>query len=154
MDLTTDVGVLVRVLAAMGVGLLLGVEREASGKPAGLRTHMLVSGSACLIVLLGDIVISTFGAAEPSGAVRADPLRLFEAIVVGVSFLGTGTIWKSEHGARIEGLTTAASLLFAAALGIAVALGLFALAVSLAVLVLVLGRALRWAETRYFPREA
>ena len=152
MDLTTDLGVLVRVLGAMGIGMLLGLERELSDKPAGLRTHMLLTGAACLLVLLGDLVITEFGAAEAAGIIRSDPVRIFEAIVVGVSFIGTGTIWKDRSEGRVEGLTTAASLLFAASLGIAVAIDRWALAVALAVAALGIGRALRWLEDRYMNR--
>ncbi|MBA2668224.1 MAG: MgtC/SapB family protein [Trueperaceae bacterium] len=152
MDFTLELAVLLRVAGAMAVGTLIGLERELAGKPAGLRTHMLVTGASCLIVLLGDLAISEFYAAEASGVIQADPLRIFEAIIVGVSFLGAGTIWKSQDEHRVEGLTTAASLLFAATLGAAVALERFGLAVVLAVFTLALSRLLRLAEARMAQR--
>lgn len=149
MNFVLEMDVLVRVAGAMAVGVLLGLERELSEKPAGLRTHLLVSASACLFVLLGDMAISRFSATEGSDVIRADPIRIFEAIVVGVSFIGTGTIWHSERHHRVEGLTTAASLLFAAALGVAVALDRFLLALVLALAALAIGRTLRWIEQRF-----
>jgi putative Mg2+ transporter-C (MgtC) family protein len=147
-DVTQDVTLLVRVAVAMGVGMLLGWERELAGKPAGLRTHMLVSGSACLLILLGDIIISEFYASEPASVIRTDPIRIFEAVVVGVSFLGAGTIWKSANEHRVEGLTTAASLLFAATLGIAVAVERYVLALLLALFAVALSRVLGMVEAR------
>lgn len=147
-----ETGVLVRVLAAMGIGMLLGLERELARKPAGLRTHMLVCGSACLLILLGDMIVSKFYESEATGVIRADPIRIFQAIVVGVSFLGTGTIWQSEREHRVEGLTTAASLLFSATLGITVALERFVLALALAVVAIVVGRSFKLFEQRFLAR--
>ena len=146
MDITQDTTLLVRVAIAMGIGMLLGLERELAGKPAGLRTHMLVSGSACLLILLGDIIISEFYASEPASVINTDPIRIFEAVVVGVSFLGAGTIWKSTREHRVEGLTTAASLLFSATLGIAVAVERAVLALLLALFAVALSRVLGLVE--------
>lgn len=151
-DVTYDMTLFIRVAVAMGVGMLLGLERELAGKPAGLRTHMLVSGSACLLILLGDIIISEFYASEPASVIRTDPIRIFEAVVVGVSFLGAGTIWKSANEHRVEGLTTAASLLFSATLGITVAVERFELALLLALFAVVLSRVLGLVEARVLKR--
>jgi putative Mg2+ transporter-C (MgtC) family protein len=127
-----------RVLLAMALGGIVGWEREAADKPAGLRTHIMVAGTAALLVSLGDTLMAKAAAAEAPGVVRADPIRLVEAVVAGIGFLGAGTILR--HGRKgVEGLTTAASILFTAALGVAVALELWVLSVSLtlcAVLVL------------------
>lgn len=123
-----------RVLAAMLLSLflggLIGFERETANKPAGLRTHMLVAGAVTLIVSLGDIAVALF--AEQflgSQVVRSDPIRIIEAVTAGISFLGAGTIIRRQGGRGIEGLTTAASILFTAAIGIAVALSQFVIAV-------------------------
>ena len=138
LELSADIAIFLRILVAMALGGLIGFERELIEKPAGLRTHVLVAGAAALLVTLGDVIVSQFSTVEAPGVIRSDPLRIFEAIIVGVSFLGTGTIWRSETKKRVEGLTTAASLLFTAALGIAVALDKIVLAVALTLLVLVI----------------
>jgi putative Mg2+ transporter-C (MgtC) family protein len=94
---------------------------------------MLVGATATLFIVLADIMLSTF---EPRNIVNADPVRAIEAIVVGISFLGAGTILKyRQEGERVvEGLTTSASILSVAAIGIAVALDAYVLAVGAALL--------------------
>jgi len=118
------------VLIAMGLGAVIGFERESAGKPAGLRTHMLVAGAAALLVGLGEVTIAQYGALQSSDALRSDPIRILEAVITGVSFLGAGTIIRDRAGVR--GLTTAASLLTAAATGAAVALSQLVLAAGVA----------------------
>src|SRR6185369_13244518 len=102
---------LLHIALAMVLGGVLGIDREQRHKPAGLRTHMLVAGSAALLVTLGEVVIVQYNRPELVAAVRADPLRILSAVITGVSFLGAGTIIR-RHGAEdhVEGLTTAASL--------------------------------------------
>jgi putative Mg2+ transporter-C (MgtC) family protein len=137
---------LVRVAGAVLLGGLIGAEREVARKPAGLRTHMLVAGTAALIVGLGTLLVGYFESSEGSGVLRADPIRLLEALVTGVSFLGAGTIIRSgEDG--VTGLTTAASLLFTAVVGATVALEQYVLAVGAAVLLLLTLRAMVLVET-------
>lgn len=140
-----------RIGIAALLGALVGLERELAGKPAGLRTHLLVAASAALLMLLGVEVVEGFRRHGEATVLAADPLRVIQAIVVGVSFLGAGTIIQ-PGGERVEGLTTAASILLTAALGLAVALGQILLAFlltagMLAVLVL-LGFVERWLEER------
>lgn len=122
---------------------LIGFEREVAGKPAGLRTHMLVGASATLLIALGNFVVSEFDFPE---FVQTDPIRIIEAIIVGISFLGAGTILQREREGRVEGLTTSASLLAVAAIGIAVALRLFVLAAATTGIILLVNRALNWFE--------
>lgn len=136
---------------AAAVGAVIGTERECAGKPAGLRTHVLVSAAAALFVVLGFSVVEAFRDHEYT-AVRSDPIRILQAIVIGVSFLGTGTILQDRSG-KVEGLTTAASLLITASLGVAVALGHVSLAaavtVGLVVLLAGIGQLEAWAARRY-----
>ena len=77
----SDIRFLLRVLLALGLGALIGLERDLADKPAGIRTHMLAAGSSTLLVLLGDIAVTQFGDNELSGLVQADPLRIFQAVV-------------------------------------------------------------------------
>ena len=92
-----------------------------------------------MLVSLGDAVLARYvspgwlAQAEGSGlraleVIRSDPIRIIEAIIAGVSFLGAGTIFRGEKADRVEGLTTAASILFSAAVGVATALHQFAIA--------------------------
>ena len=114
--------VLLQVGAAMLLGALIGLDREAADKPAGIRTHMLVAGAAAFLVSLGQISVEQFGELMSSDLIRADPIRTIEAVITGVSFLGAGTIIRRRSEQDVKGLTTAASILFAATVGIGVAL--------------------------------
>ncbi|HKK45838.1 MAG TPA: MgtC/SapB family protein [Balneolaceae bacterium] len=128
-----------KVIIAIFLGGLIGLERELASKPAGLRTHMLVAGASALLVILGDIMIKQYaGNTALTGATRADPIRIIEAIITGISFLGAGTIIFRGHRESVEGLTTAASILFAAAIGITVALHRYFLALIITLVVIVI----------------
>jgi len=143
--------ILVDVALAMLLGGLIGLEREVADKPAGLRTHMLVAATAALLVGLSSALVTTFGALD-GARTASDPIRIVQAIVMGIGFLGAGTIIQRSQAERIEGLTTGASLLLAAALGICVAAGRVLLALgttALALMVLyLLGRAEHWLAKR------
>lgn len=130
------------VSLAMLLGALLGLDREIAHKPAGLRTHMLVSGAAALLVGLGNILVGHFDMELGHSMIRVDPLRVIEAVITGVSFLGAGTIIRHGSSEYVEGLTTAASLLFVAGVGITVALSQVVLAVGITILALVTLRVL------------
>ena len=128
MDISIEFQMLGKVLFAALLGGVVGLEREYAERPAGLRTHMLVGATSAFFVMLATYMISSF---EPQEIITVDPVRVIEAIVVGVSFLGAGTIFKYTRQGEgvVEGLTTSASILSVAAIGIAVALGTFVLAV-------------------------
>jgi putative Mg2+ transporter-C (MgtC) family protein len=111
--------VLIRVLAATLLGAIVGIERERAGKPAGLRTHMLVSLGTCVVVL-----------ACSATAMSLDGLsRVIQGIVTGIGFVGAGSILKLSEQREIKGLTTAAGLWMTGAIGVAVGLGALGLAV-------------------------
>ena len=116
-----------KVVIACLLGGVIGYEREGSDKPAGLRTHMLVAMSSALLLGLGEVMVLRFPLAAGGQAVRSDPIRIMQAIIMGIGFLGAGTIFHHRGRGYIEGLTTAASLLMAAAIGMAVVLELFVL---------------------------
>ena len=140
--------ILGEVGVAMLLGGLIGVEREFANKPAGFRTHTLVAGAAALLVGLSDILLERFSAEMYSSILRTDPIRIVEAIITGISFLGAGTIFRSGEGQRIEGLTTAASILIACAVGISVALKQMVLAVGVTLFCLFILRAVKKLEER------
>lgn len=133
MEISTEFQMLGKIIIAALLGGLVGIEREFAERPAGLRTHMLVGATATLFVMLANLLLATF---DPRDIINADPVRVIEAIVVGISFLGAGTILKyRQEGERVvEGLTTSASILSVAAIGIAVALNAYILAVGAALL--------------------
>ena len=115
-----DIITVSRVLLAFVLGGVVGFERERVQRPAGLRTHMLVSaGSACFTVA------SVYGF-DDLGTVR-DPARLAAQIVTGIGFLGAGAIFRT--GSTVRGLTTASSIWITASIGIVAGLGMFTLAV-------------------------
>ncbi|MBP7147112.1 MAG: MgtC/SapB family protein [Acidobacteria bacterium] len=130
-----QLAVLADVLLAMLLGGAIGFERALSGKAAGMRTHMLIAGAACFLVLLGTLLTSAFANGD-TGQLRSDPLRMIEAVVAAIGFIGGGMIIRQSR-AGVEGLTTAASLLFTAGVGICVALSQFALAIGATLLVVV-----------------
>ena len=135
------------VAMAMLLGGVIGFERELADKPAGFRTQMLVAGAAALLVGLGDALLLRF-IVEGKSNVTADPIRIVEAIVTGISFLGAGTIFRRTSSEQVQGLTTAASILFCAAVGISVAMRQFVLAVGVTILALIVLRGLTGVEKR------
>ena len=108
----------VRLIVAMIFGAVIGIQRERAGKPAGLRTHMMVAlGAAVFVIASGE-----FG-------MNADSIsRVIQGLVTGIGFLGAGAILKLYEKRAVEGLTTAAGIWMTAALGVAVGLGRFGLA--------------------------
>jgi putative Mg2+ transporter-C (MgtC) family protein len=149
-----QIEMLAYVALAMLLGGLVGLDREAARKPAGLRTHMLVSGAAALLVLLGHVMVRNYDARVASH-LTSDPIRIIEAVITGVSFLGAGTIIRNQRdGGQVEGLTTAASLLLAAAIGVSVALAQFVVALGLTILILSVLRLLGYVENRFAEQPA
>lgn len=136
-----------QVILAMVLGGLIGFERELANKPAGFRTHTLVAGAACLFMGISGAAVSYFRPELGARGVGADLLRVAAAIVTGVSFLGAGTIFRSgmESG-RVGGLTTAATIWMAAAVGTAVALGQLLAALGATVISLLVLRSLSLLE--------
>lgn len=137
---------IINVVYAMLLGGLIGFERELAQKPAGLRTHMLVAGSASLLVVLGDIMINSYSGGAVVDVIQADPIRIMEAIITGISFLGAGTIIFRNKEQTVEGLTTAASILFASAIGITVAIYQYLLGGILTVIAIVILLGLGYVE--------
>lgn len=143
-----DIESLLRLVLATICGAALGWERERKAKPAGLRTHMMVSLGAATFLLAGLHYSEALGQAEPSW-VQADLFRIVSGIIGGVGFLGAGSIIESRGDVR--GLTTAASIWVAAATGVACGMGYYGLsimAIALAILTLVVVGAF---ERFYFP---
>ncbi|MBX6312246.1 MAG: MgtC/SapB family protein [Isosphaeraceae bacterium] len=131
----------VRLLIATLLGGLLGYERQRRGRPAGMRTHMLVALGAAFYMLV----------AEQSGMSLRDLSRVLQGLLTGIGFLGAGVILKTEPRREVRGLTTAAGLWLTAALGMAAGLGRLSLAILGAVLALIILVYLRRFEQTIEP---
>jgi putative Mg2+ transporter-C (MgtC) family protein len=143
-----------RILLAAALGGLIGLERELSGHPAGLRTHIAVALGASLFAVLSAFAWGGLQAGRNATNVQIDVSRIASQIVVGVGFLGGGAILKDGLGVR--GLTTAASLWVTAAIGTAVGLGswIVACVTTLAFLAsIVLLRPIRWWLRHHLGRD-
>ncbi len=126
----TDSDVIIRLLVAALLGGLIGLEREAAKRAAGLRPHTLVSLGSALIMMTSIHLFEIY-----SGRADVDPTRLAAQVVSGIGFLGAGTIIRS--GNNVRGLTTAASLWVVAAVGMAAGCGFYKAAVFTTLMVLV-----------------
>ena len=117
----TDLELIARIFISVGLGALVGFEREITHKPAGLRTHIFVCMGACLFT------VSSFYLLPEESIGSFDATRIAAGIVAGISFIGAGSIIASKGDVR--GLTTAASLWVIAAIGLMVGLGNYVLPV-------------------------
>ncbi len=139
--MVTETEAAIRLAIALFLGGLLGFERELSAKPAGLRTHMLVAEGAALFMVCGMLLMQQYS--QPTAGGLIDPSRIGSTIVTGVGFLGGGMILRSRD--RVFGLTTAAGIWVAAAIGMLVGAGYYFIAITgtlLAVATIVLVRRL------------
>ena len=132
-----ELEILMTTAAATILCGFVGLEREKKEKPAGLRTNMIVGSFSCLIVSLAIPLIDLIQNSELKDAVDSDPIRMLQALVVGISFIGAGTIIKKKEEG-VEGLTTAATLLYCLGIGISVALEKFVIAVGITILILLI----------------
>ncbi|WP_416181633.1 MgtC/SapB family protein [Acidaminococcus timonensis] len=131
-----------RILLAAFLGGLIGLERSAGDRPAGLRTHVLVATGSALLM-----VISIYGS---DGYTQArDPSRIASQVVSGIGFLGAGTIL--HEGLTVKGLTTAASLWIVSAIGLTVGCGMLALGIFATVITLVTLILIRGLEKKVLP---
>lgn len=126
---------------AVVLGMFIGIERESHGKPAGLRTYTLVTLGSTIFTIL-----SAHGGADVSIHAAFDPSRVASQIVVGVGFIGGGLIFLKENS--VYGLTTAAGLWAAAAIGMAVGFAQYTVAVYGTVLVLLVLWLFRYVDSR------
>lgn len=141
-----DLGVLIRLFVAAILSGSLGWQREHVGKAAGVRTHMLVGIGSAFFMCIVAMEIETFP--HEQGIIRFDPIRILQAVVAGVSFLGAGTIFVDKSRHHVKGLTTAASIWTTTAVGLSVGLGRYVLASGATVLILVVLAAVRLIEPK------
>jgi putative Mg2+ transporter-C (MgtC) family protein len=126
-----DLDIAIRLISATLLGAVLGLEREAHGKEAGFKTYSLVCLGSALMMIVSIDVFTIF-----KGVATVDPGRIAAQAVTGIGFLGAGAIIRSPAGG-IKGLTTAAGIWAACAIGLACGLGIYKQAVMTTLLVLV-----------------
>lgn len=130
-----ELDITVKLLLAALAGGLIGFEREKHGRPAGLRTNLLVAVGSCVMMIVSEAFYIKYGMFDAETTLRLDPSRVAAQIVTGIGFIGAGVILK--EGASVRGLTTAASLWAVAGLGMAFGMGFFSLGGIATVLVLI-----------------
>lgn len=122
-----------QLLLAMSLGLILGVERTIAGRTAGMRTYALVSMGSCLLIVMSNLVIHGM----KSQGFDFDPIRIAVGVVTGIGFLGAGAILFKEGDSKISGLTTAAGLWVASAVGMTVGYGFYTVAIFATILTII-----------------
>jgi putative Mg2+ transporter-C (MgtC) family protein len=148
----TQIELLLLVAFASVLGGIIGYEREVDGHSAGLRTHMFISATSSALVLLGTHLASLYSITLHT-PIQSDPLRIVEAIIVGIGFVGAGVILKEEKQHRVKNLTTAASILFTAVIGITVGIKFYILAIGLTVIALIVNFMLLQVEKKIHPEK-
>jgi putative Mg2+ transporter-C (MgtC) family protein len=144
--MNTDYGVIIAHLTvALAAGGVIGLERSFHGRPAGFRTHALVSLASALL-MQWTIYQWNWLPGVPLDTIRTDPTRLAQGIMTGIGFLGAGVIFK--EGLSVRGLTTAASIWITAAIGILIGVGFYFPAVVATFLTLATLSVFRWIEAR------
>ena len=139
----TIYSVALRILAAVLIAGILGLEREKKSRAAGLRTYILVCMGSCLIMLTNQYIYQTTGA--------GDPMRLGAQVVSGIGFLGAGTIIVTKRS-QIKGLTTAAGLWSSAAVGLALGAGFYEAAVVAGIMIYFVMTVLQYWDVRLHRR--
>jgi putative Mg2+ transporter-C (MgtC) family protein len=138
-----DFEMILRLLAALAAGAFIGYERSFHGRPAGLRTHVLVCLASALLML---VTVYEDHWVRVAGESRLDPTRMAQGIMTGIGFLGAGVIVK--EGLNVRGLTTAASIWITAGIGVLAGVGLYLPMVFSVLLTLMVLSVFRWIELK------
>ena len=141
-----DLEIFIRLLLALILSGLIGLERQMHRRTAGLRTHILVSLGSCLIMLTSLYIFAIY-----KNEVPLDPARIAAGVITGIGFLGAGAIIRDREG--VKGLTTAASLWVVAGIGLATGCGFYKAALFTTVLALLTLFFLRYVERIMFGKE-
>lgn len=136
-----DVTMLVKLVLSCLLGGLIGIERESVNRPAGFRTHMLVSIGSTLVMMVNGIMVTQY-----AQTISLDPGRFGAAVISGIGFLGAGTIIK--EGNSVKGLTTAASLWTVACIGISIGAGYYLIGIITTVIVLIILEIFRQIDSK------
>ncbi|MFW6224658.1 MAG: MgtC/SapB family protein [Bacteroidota bacterium] len=148
MNILNEFHILLHVIIAAVLSGIVGFEREKSHKPAGIKTNMMVGGAVALLVLLGEIIVFKYSNAGLTNFIQTDPTRIIQAIIVGVSFIGAGTVLQNKREQEIRYLTTAATFLFSTGIGIAVALQQYILAGGVTIFTVIINIFIGWVNQK------
>ncbi len=136
---------MVRIMGALAIGAVIGLERSFHGRPAGFRTHALVCVASALLMLV-TVYQNEWMTQVAIDAIRTDPTRMAQGIMTGIGFLGAGVIFK--EGLIVRGLTTAASIWMTASIGILVGVGFWMPAIFGTIATLIVLSAFRIVENK------
>ena len=140
-----------RLVLAVVLGMCIGIDRELRNRPAGLRTHMLVSLATAAFTVITFEIFAAVQKMERGGAVGADPIRIIEAVTAGVAFLAAGTIIQARG--NVVGLTTGASIWVVGAVGLACGSGFYLIAILVVLLALPILYLLTFVESAFKRRD-
>lgn len=140
-----DIQSICQLFLSVFLGAIIGVEREFKRKEAGLQTHSLVALGSCFFTMISFKMIELF---SQSSGVSFDPIRVIQAVAIGIGFIGAGVIFRQPSG--IVGLTTSAGLWISAAIGIAVGVKMYYLAIFATFLSLLVLFGFGLLEQRFF----
>ena len=143
-----DVQSICQLFLSIFLGAIIGVEREFKRKEAGLQTHSLVALGSCFFTMISFKMIEVF---SQNSEVVFDPIRVIQAVAIGIGFIGAGVIFRQPSG--IVGLTTSAGLWVAAAIGIAVGIKMYYLAIFATFLSLLVLFGFGLLEQKFFGRD-
>lgn len=139
--------IIIRLIIGTLLGGIIGIEREINNRPAGLRTHVLVTLGSTIFMLISVDGFNYIGLGERIG----DPFRIAAQVVSGIGFLGAGTIMKTDN--NIQGLTTAASLWVSAGIGLSIGIGYYVAGITTTIIVLITLMSLRVYEVKMFKEK-
>lgn len=141
--MTLELETIIKIIFAVIVGGLIGLERESTNHPAGLRTHILVCVASTVVMDMNLQIADLY--------LNSDPVRLGAQVISGMGFLGAGTIIK--EGNNVRGLTTAAGLWSVACLGLVIGAGFYLMAIFAALVMLVTLKTFGQLEMKYNARK-
>lgn len=145
---TQELYIFLDVVIAGVLAMLVGLEREKADKAAGMRTNMIVSSFTCLVVSLVNPLADYVKTSE-NIIINTDPIRIIQSVVIGISFIGAGTIIKGRHSKKVTGLTTAATLLYSIGIGVCVAIHSYLLAVLLTLFILIINYVVSYITRKF-----
>ena len=143
--------IIVRVVLASVVGILVGIERELSNHPAGMKTHSLVCLGAAITSIISQEIsydISSMMVSADIGA-KVDVSRIASGVVSGIGFIGAGAIIKSKDGSVVTGITTAATVWISGCMGLAIGMGYYRVTLIAFVMVMISTLFLKQFEERF-----
>lgn len=145
--------VIIRVAVAVVIGIAIGIERELSNHPAGMKTHALVClGAAITTMISAEMCYSLMGNEALDASSKVDMSRIASGVVSGIGFIGAGAIIKAKDGSVVTGITTAATVWISGCMGLAIGMGYFRIIVVAMLAILFTTGILKGLENRFIKR--